>query len=150
MWRFIKVHYFVCVHFKYDSETILKTFQPQTSHEFKNKYAIAKFIKNSDVSLGLWGKKSEGSVNTILKVYRADENDARPLEDILNCPGLADRKKQTTMVAFLMRMELYVDSYQWLQSSHKVKMALTTFIETLEDNIGQVFRKINKARCNHL
>jgi hypothetical protein len=83
-WKFIKDKFFFCVHFLYDSNLILRTIN---NEQIGNNESIKEFIYNSDVQLGFLTKRGKGSVKSIAKVYRLEED--TPLADYpsrIGCP----------------------------------------------------------------
>ena len=68
-WKFIKDKFFLCIHFVYDSNLILRTID---SEDLLNPESIKHFIYNSDVQLGFLTKIGKGSVNSIAKVYQLE------------------------------------------------------------------------------
>lgn len=70
-WRFIKDKYFLCVHFMYDSKSLVSPLQ-KTS-ETLTVEEIYDFIYKSDVCLGILTKRGNASVKSMLKVYKLEK-----------------------------------------------------------------------------
>ncbi len=72
-WPFIKDKYFFCVHFKYDSQLVLKGISDSMEEgEELSEQKINKFIEESDICLGILTKRGNASVKSMLKVYKLE------------------------------------------------------------------------------
>jgi hypothetical protein len=69
-WRFIKDKYFLCIHFLYDNEKLLKNLDPK---DLTDKAKIEQYIIDSDVCLGILTKRGNASIKSMLKVYKMDK-----------------------------------------------------------------------------
>jgi hypothetical protein len=66
------------------------------------------------------------------------------LQKLINCPDAMIQGINTT--AYLSRLEVYVDENQWTSASLRLKFALTSFINLLEEDIASVLLQWNKQR----
>lgn len=71
-WRLIKDKYFLCIHFKYDHQSLIKTVDPAT--DLKDADSVNKFIFESDICLGILTKRGNASVKSMLKVYKIEKD----------------------------------------------------------------------------
>ena len=123
LWRFVKDKYFLCIHFVYDQDCLLKSFEPSVGG-LDDKELLAKFILQSDICLGLLPKKGNASVKSMLKVYKLEHHydnhkrDPRATEALVNCQGFSQQSpSDVNTVAFLSRLELYVSAEKWVSAS---------------------------------
>lgn len=150
LWRFIKDKYFVCIHFAYDPDCLIKSFEPSGSPA-EDKERVAKFILESDICLGILPKKGNASVKSMLKVYKLEHHYSRHMLDpktthsLINCDGCLQFSGVNT-VAFLSRLELYVNADKWLSASLFQQSALTVLINDLEDRMSEILLEWNKQR----
>ena len=141
-WKFIKEKFFLCIHFIYDSNLILRTIN---SEHLVNTQSIQDFIYNSDVQLGFLTKRGKGSVKSIAKVYRLEE--ATPLADYPNRIGCPDAQIQgINTSALLLRLEMYVDEARWKDVNEDTKSILNSFIQKAEELIVPTLEVWNQYR----
>jgi hypothetical protein len=111
-WRFIKDKYFLCIHFIFDKDRMLRTISQEDINDVSK---ILSFIKYSDIHFGILTKRGNASIKSMLKVYKLDEEfqdlSDKGIPDALGCPGSQIGGINTT--ALMLRMELYVDEYRW-------------------------------------
>jgi hypothetical protein len=62
----------MCIHLKYDENTLIKTFEPTDRNDFEKD--VIDFILNSDICLGILPKKGNASVKSMLKCYKQEES----------------------------------------------------------------------------
>lgn len=111
LWKYVKDKYFVCIHFLYDDQKFIKTFEPK-QNSTNEMQEIKEFIVKSDICLGFLPKKGNASVKSMLKVLKLEDHytshlaDSSYLEDIINCSDA--NMSGINTIAFLGRLELYV------------------------------------------
>ena len=97
----VKDKHFLAVHFQYHPDHLVKSIDDGDD--------LSEFLRSSDVVLGLMVKRGNASVNSLLKAYGLEKEDAekKPLDEIICCPG-AQGLNQLNTTALMARMELYV------------------------------------------
>ena len=123
-WRFIKDKYFLCLHFIYDPELLLRNI---SAEELQDQSRIAEYLYQSDLCLGLLTKRGNASIKSMVKVYGCDhaytQDPTFDLASFLHCPGATFQGINT--LALLVRLELYVDEGRWKSLDRHTQSSLT-------------------------
>ena len=122
------------------------------------KASLKKFVKESDIQIGILFKKGSASKDSLLKSYKLDnlavklKSERRDLkkgltstssiahttdiENMIGCEGSGlDFENGVNIPAIIGRVELYVDESKWKDADKNTKSLLYAFICRIEDNM---------------